>query len=374
MKYLILMTTAALGLVCSPVLANELRKECLGRHVFEVPEDIEWAVFHPEYINRVSEGGGHGFGRKVGAKGDSTVYGPYGSTIKVSAIVERSQFEAAAEYQIGTGRLYQKQLLKDLESHKRLLEQFESGDYPNSIVEDRLRRINEIKKKIPLAIPTVHELDIPDAYFIGDHEYPTHAYLYRNSRVYFFTTQRAGNEGARAFIDLMSRFQPRELYEVPEENGICIPYGFISDDGRTPYSIKNSLRFTSTPNVVFTLLTASASDPWHTTSTAGLYDTDFRPGYDSSKWTWREYVQPSYLGRHKVNLLGWTLEPKPDSGEQERAWFGYATRGGMLNPRLAVHMLTFDKGVDDLTEHTPPMDTVLPQWEALARTLRWRGE
>ena len=365
----LLIAASALCLFSSPILADQPRQECLGRHVFEVPEDMQWAVFHPEYIYRVSEGGGHGFGRKVGAKGDSVVYSPYGAIIKVSDIVESSEFEAAANYQLGTGRLNQKRILENIETDKRRLAKLPRMGYGPEVIQQLEDEIAELEAQVPLALYTVHDLGIPDAYFIGGRGDPTHAYLYRNNRVYYFVMRRAGDNGTEAFLDLMSRFQPRELYEVPEGPGICIPYGFIADDGKAPYSIKNSLRFTQTPNVVFTLLTASASDPWNTSSTSTLYDTDFRPGYDRQKWAWREYVQSSHLGRHKVNLLGWTLEPKPDSGEQERAWFGFAEHGGLLSPLLAVHMLTFQKGTDDLTEHTPPMDTVLPRWEALARTL-----
>ena len=373
MKRLNLIIATILGLLSSHLMADQ-RQECLGRHVFEVPEDMEWATYNASRVFRISTGGGHNFTAKVGAKGDSTVYGPYGAIIKVSDIVERSEFEAAADYQLGTGQLNQKRILKNIEIDRRRLAELPGQGYGPEVIQQLESEIAEQEALVPLALYTVHDLGIPDAYFIGGRGDPTHAYLYRNQRVYYFVMRRAGDNGTDAFLDLMSRFQPRELYEVPEGNGICIPYGFIADDGKTPYSIKNSLRFTQTPNVVFTLLTASAGDPWHTSSTSGLYDTDFRPGYDRDKWIWREYVQPSWLGRHKTNLLGWTLEPKPDSGEQERAWFGFAEYGGLLSPRLAVHMLTFEQGVDDLTEHTPPMDSVLPRWEALAKTLRLRGE
>src|SRR5690606_21489010 len=373
MKILIPMTAAIFG-VMSTLLLADTRQECLGRHIFEVPEDMQWATYDASRVHRISTGGGHNFTSKVTAKGDTTTYGPYSVFIMVSDAVEREEFEAAANYQLGTGRLNQQRILKEIEIGKRRLSKLLSRGYAPDVIQQLEMQIAEWEAQVPLALYTIHDLGVPDAYFIGDREHPTHAYLYRNNRVYFFATYQAGDEGTQAFIDLVSRFQPRELYEVPEGNGICIPYGFIADDGKTAYASKISLRFSRTPNVIFTLVSASASDPWYNSSTSGLYNTDFRPGYDSSKWTWREYVQPTHLGQYKVNLLGWTLEPKPDSGEQDRAWFGYATHGGMLNPRLAVHMLTFDKGVDDLTEHTPPMDTVLPRWESLARTLRWRGE
>lgn len=373
MKRLNLIIATILGLLSSHLMADQ-RQECLGRHVFEVPEGMEWATYDASRVFRISTGGGHNFTAKVGAKGDSVVYGPYGAIIKVSDIVERSEFEAAANYQLGTGRLNQKRILENIDIKQFRLSKLPGQGYGPEVIQQLEREIAELEAQVPLALYTVHDLGIPDAFFIGGQGDPTHAYLYRNQRVYYFVMRRAGDNGTDAFVDLMSRFQPRELYEVPEGPGICIPYGFIADDGKAPYSIKNSLRFTQSPNVVFTLLTASASDPWQTKATSGLYDTDFRPGYDREKWTWREYVQPSWLGTHKTQLLGWTLEPKPDSGEQERAWFGFAERGGVLNPLLAVHMLTFQQGTDDLTEHTPPMETVLPRWEALAQTLRLKGE
>ena len=374
MKCLTLMITATLGLMSSPLLADQPRQECLGRHVFDVHEAMQWATYDAGRVYRISTGGGHNFTAKVTAKGDNATYGERGDIIYVSDIVERSEFEAAVNYQIGTGRLNQKRILENIEIKKFRLSKLPSQGYGPDVIQQLEDEIAEQEALVPLAIPTVHDLGIPDAYFLGGRVDPMYGYLYRNQRVYFIVAYRPLGQGKQAFQDLISRFQPRELYEVPQGNGICIPYGFIADDGKTPYSIKNSLRFTQTPNVVFTLLTASASDPRHTSSTPGLYDTDFRPGYDSDKWTWREYVQPSWLGRHKTNLLGWTLEPKPDSGEQARAWFGFAEHGGLLSPRLAVHMLTFEQGVDDLSEHTPPMDRVLPRWEALAKTLLLRGE
>lgn len=374
MKSLTLIVATTLCLISNPLLADQPRQECLGRHIFEVPEDMQWATYDTSRVYRISTGGGHNFTAKVAAKGDNVTYGEQGDIIYVSDIVERSEFEAAVNYQIGTGRLNQKRILENIEIKKFRLSKLPDQGYGPEVIQQLEDEIEEQKALVPLSIPTVHDLGIPDAYFLGGRVDPMYGYLYRNQRVYFIVAYRPLGQGKQAFQDLISRFQPRELYEVPEGNGICIPYGFIADDGKAPYSIKNSLRFTQSPNVVFTLLTASASDPWQTKATSGLYDTDFRPGYDREKWTWREYVQPSWLGTHKTQLLGWTLEPKPDSGEQERAWFGFAERGGVLNPLLAVHMLTFQQGTDDLTEHTPPMETVLPRWEALAQTLRLKGE
>lgn len=63
------------------------------------------------------------------------------------------------------------------------------------------------------------------------------------------------------------------------------------------------------------------------------------------------------------------LDPKPDPGEQERVWRGLAHTGGRLSPMIAVQISTFQKGVGNLTELTPPPDAVLPRWKALSETI-----
>lgn len=141
-----------------------------------------------------------------------------------------------------------------------------------------------MEAKIPLAKIYEHDLGIPDSHILGSKNIPFHVLLWRNQRVYYFTFSKPTENSAQRIKDLIARFRTRELYEVPNEPGICFPYGFIADDGKTAYELKNSLRFTRTPNVIFSLLTASANDPWQTRPTSGLYDSDFRPGYDRQKW------------------------------------------------------------------------------------------
>ena len=290
-------------------LADMPRQECLGRMTFEVPEEIEWATFHADYIHRVSDGGGHGFGLKVGAKGDLATYDFKGLVIHVSDLVDRSEFESAVGYQKGTGRRYQKTLQERIETNKgRLVELPEMGYGPEVLAEVE-QTIKELEERAAHAIPREHDLGIPDAYFLGG-DFPGFGYVYRNQRVYYFAMRQGAVDGTgvEAFKDLMARFRPRELYEVPEGPGICFPYGFIADDGKTAYSIKNSLRFTSTPNVIFTLVTASVGDPRHTRPTTGTYDTDYRPGYDGTKWKLTRFIEPSYIGDRLAGLEGWRLD------------------------------------------------------------------
>lgn len=351
-------------------LADTPRQECIGRMTFDVPEEMQWATFHADYTNRISKGGGHGFSLKVGAKGDNASYDYDGLVIYVSDIVERSQFDGAAKYIKGTANLYQDELRKTVEIKKRRLEKLPSLGYGKEVMSEVEAEIKEVERKIPLAKIHEYDLGIPDAYFLGGNIAPSKALLWRNKRVYYFAFGKAGPDSAERIKALMARVQPRELYEIPKGPGFCFPYGFIADEGKTAYSIKNSLRFTHTPNVIFTLVTASANDPWQTKPTTGTYDNDYRPGYDANKWTKTSFIERLYLGKRLAGLEGWHLDPKPGSGEQERAWFALAHRGGTSSPLLAVQMFTFQKGTDNLTSLTPPPEEVIPRFRVLSESIK----
>jgi len=362
--------TSALSAAASP------RQECLGRLTFDVPEEIEWATFNADRTMQISKGGGHDFSDMVAARGDNATYGEFGAVIYVSDKVDRSMLDDVYGYRRGTSVLHQDQLKEDLETDKRILKRFERENYSVEDIEEKREQMKKLEEQIALALPTVHDLGIPDAYFVGSASAPAEAYIYRNNRVYafFMRTAYAQGKGKEAMLDMMSRFRPRELYEVPDESGVCMPYGFIADDGKADYSVKNSLRFTATPNVVFSIVTASSNDPWDTHPKTGTYDTDYRPGYDAQKWTFKRFVEPTYIGPHLAGMDGWRLDPKPDSGEQERGWFGLAKTGGILSPLVAVQVFTFQKGIDDLTEFTPPPEDVLPRWKALSETIEVRND
>lgn len=301
------------------VIADGPRQECLGRMTFDVPEDMQWAVYNAEYTDRITEGGGHGFTPKVYASGDAASYDYDGLTIFVSDIVERDTFDGAARYIKGTANLYRKRLEKDLQIANFRLSELPGLGYGDREISALEADIEEIKQKISHAKIHEYDLGIPDAYFLGGHIAPGEALLWRNNRVYSFAFSKAGPDSAERIKALITRFQPRELYEVPKGPGFCFPYGFIADDGKTAYSIKNSLRFTKTPNVIFTLLTASSNDPWQTLPTQGTYDSDHRPGYDAEKWRKTSLIERIQLGKRLAGLEGWRLDPKPGSGEQERA-------------------------------------------------------
>ena len=39
-------------------LADTPRQECIGRMTFDVPEEMQWAVYNADHTHRITEGGG----------------------------------------------------------------------------------------------------------------------------------------------------------------------------------------------------------------------------------------------------------------------------------------------------------------------------
>ncbi|MFG5863365.1 T6SS immunity protein Tli4 family protein [Metapseudomonas sp. CR1201] len=366
-----------LPLLFAPLVeAGSSRQECLGRVAFDVQEEIEWAVFSNKRVTRIADarGGGHRFTDKVAGRWERLSYGTdHNAIVYVTAPTTREKFDGAANYIRGRGTLYQEELRKKIEIKKYRIQRMQAGNYstPEDIksVEEEIR---EVEADIPLAQIYDHDLGIPDSHALGSKEIPFRLLLWRDSRVYYFVFSRPDAGTAVYMQDLARRFRTRALYEVPQEPGICFPYGFIADDGKVPFDLRFSLRFTRTPNVIVSLLTASTGNP--TEPTKGLYDTDFYPGFDRRKWRRVNLIEQVYFGKWLSTFTGWHLTPTPEGGEQERAWFGHAHIGGPGSslPMLAIQVQTFEKGIDDLTEHTPPPETVMPRIQALTRSLHYR--
>ena len=89
------------------------------------------------------------------------------------------------------------------------------------------------------------------------------AYLTRGDYVYIFESSVKMNSPAdkeghkRDFSAMLAKFRPRAANEIPTEPGVCFPYGFIPDNGRTVVEFKQSLRYPDAPGVLYTIETGT---------------------------------------------------------------------------------------------------------------------
>lgn len=349
--------------------AETSRQECVGRLTFAVPEDMQWAVA-PAF----AEGhiGGQSFSENVRTYGKSGTYG-YGKDrvlIHVTDKISRQEFEDRFTYDREMPSLAELNIRKKIESHKDLIKELKKDGHPAEYIAGFETDLKKLEKQLSDAPTVEYDLGIADAHFRGDKYGIARALLWRNERIYAFgfgENYFYNPDRIKAFI---AHFQPRELYAVPKGPGFCFPYGFIADDGKATYTTKNSLRFTRTPNVVIAIINAAAGDPEETKPTLGTYNDSYNPGYDASNWKKTEFLEPLHIGSKKANLIGWRLDPKPGSEKIDRAWFGLAHTGGLINPLIAIQVSTFEQGTDDLKDPTSAPEEVLPSLKALSKSLK----
>ncbi|WP_339495776.1 hypothetical protein [Pseudomonas sp. RA_105y_Pfl2_P56] len=362
----VIITLASLLLAAQSVSADATLRECLGRTKFQLPEAFEWATFPIERSN-IKGAGGHVFSKNIHAVGDYVSYDYDELTIRVSDVTTHEKFDRQRNAIVHETESFKKILQGDLKTNERLLASIKRMNYSADIVKNQEKEITKLEEQIQQTKKYEHDMGIPDAHVLGTKETPYEFLLWRNNRVFYFHMNKPTENAAQRIKDLVARFEARDLYQVPNGPGVCMPYGFIHDDGNTGFSVKNSLRFTSTPNVIMSLINASQSDP--TKATRGTYDTDYHPGYDAENWKKSKIMEKFYIGKRMTTLEGWRLDPRPESTEQDRAWFAIAHVGGLVSPLIAAQMFTFQKGTDGLKDLTPAPEAVIPKFLKLTQSI-----
>jgi hypothetical protein len=364
--YAFLLIVSLVG-VCGTSSAEEEKKECIGRTVFAAPENMEWATY-PTTKHLISEGGGHTFSTNISAEHEYLSYNDDQLTIRVSDITTLEDFQTQRNAIIHKGEVAKTEVLEEIETNKKLLQSISTMSYSQDVIDRQKKIITDLEKSIAATAIKEYDLGIADSYVLGSQAMPSEVLLWRKNRIYYLNFKIPSQTRTQAIKDLIAHFEPRDLYQVPNGPGVCLPYGFIHDDGETGFSVKNSLRFTSTPNVILSLINASQGDP--TKATTGTYDTDYRPGYDAEIWKKSKIMEKFYIGERMTTLEGWRLDPRPESKEQDRAWFAIAHVGGLASPLVAAQMFTFQQGTDGLKDLVPPPEAVVPRFLKLTQSIR----
>ncbi|MHC9056794.1 T6SS immunity protein Tli4 family protein [Pantoea sp. y20] len=161
---------------------------------------------------------------------------------------------------------------------------------------------------------------------------------------------------------LLSRFRPRELYEVPNEQGFCIPYGFIANDsGQEPHNMAVTYRLKEHPDVTIFIqdLGQEPSDGFQ------------RPENESEKdfitYLWERKYQWGSVYKDLISPKWRTIEMDGRKGlgtfamaefSDGRVDYGYAAyvRGNHnarnVQPDLLVYVMQYSVQAKD----RPPMD------------------
>ncbi|MFS2159535.1 hypothetical protein ACCD10_19565 [Pseudomonas sp. Pseusp122] len=301
----------------------QTRTQCLGRSVFELQTDIVWHLMDFRRFGHGNTGPG-GYSPDVGQLAKQLSYGrdPTNAAFSLVAIevspkttidiyeaVVRSESPSKLESKervvqekineishVATGDLER----SDPELYRKLLKE-------ELALEKKLKRISHVQTEIftlrKYDIPLRREKNLPTekmeaelkAYEEEYDSYPTDeryakemafdfgvpgvyggpypdklvVVLWRDDRVYKFTfgdTDR--NSGhpdvfeklVLAARELLSRFRTRSEFEIPQEPGFCIPFGFIADNGKEPYSVTMAWHPVDNHELLYSLSLSSSID------------------------------------------------------------------------------------------------------------------
>lgn len=368
------------------------RSECLGRLVFEIPDKttFEWGLPRQVWNNYSILG----FSRILRGEQDMIHLANVAVVVAADATpktIQEMQRITEVQKNIALHRFdeYIRRRLALADSQTALTNDSNYKNDPGQIAgllkdAERLRKEAEVLKTDKLEFEKYwHPADwgLPDStgYVAG----PTlYAFILRGG--YAFQFMSTGGEGEApfeqrlaAFKDLLSRFEYRPLYQVPTQPGLCIPHGFIHDNGEGHFSAEVSYRFTDSPGVIYTL------------STAVEGERNFNPAEPLLEATARATVAGligNSYGR-KLKALG----PKASSIGARAATLGgiYTTEGtpgyslyagargwdhSHVLPFVSLNMRSFDRQTapEDLKVDPPPFAQSMHRFDTTLGSLRTR--
>jgi hypothetical protein len=217
------------------------------------------------------------------------------------------------------------------------------------------------------------------------------AILNRNNQVFYFnykaTGQNAKDPAAsrKKFVDIVRAFRPRKLFDIPNERGICFPYGFIADDGTRKANMEVALRFADVPSVLYSV-SAGWVDPERgseatqftalSRSSVGLLGS-LTDAEIKQKLVKRIGNKGAMLGLLEANRGGIELNLAKSGEEPMWSYNLFTGYGGYANsqvlPYFIVDMRSFTKlHVPGLTNNPPPFEESLTRLERMLLSTRLR--
>lgn len=354
------------------------KTECLGRHLLDVPLNMEWAMVNPE----IPYYPGSQFTKKIATPNDVWYY----QRVLVSATPQTiyKYFGWGTGHEKFEDKQYVDGLKGEMERKKVRVAEFQAENFDPAVIQSYKKDIADLEQ----SISEFREIDLklPDSYARtrGDNLV---AYLWRDNRVWRFETRKYEGETfehmAQEFMDILRRFRSRALYEIPGEPGVCVPHGFFSDDGHAWYKIQNTLRLQDAPNVTYTIGIGKNGDTPEPTG-FDVWSASFMQGSGVAgmildrQITQRIKPREIKVGAMQGILGGFVIKPDPyKDNDQEQSYHLQAGYNGEANsdsfPFVSLQMRSYTQGADpSLTQPAPPFQESEMRLLDIAKSLRLR--
>jgi len=213
------------------------------------------------------------------------------------------------------------------------------------------------------------------SYFIqGKRRFSASVFIYQSERIYFFRTKEDEPPVAEAEAKVRSNqayflqnFRARALYEVPQEKGFCMPYGFVKDDGPQKRSMGTIMRLNDHPDVriLFRDQSASLMESYSREENATV-EQELRAFWERANWGGVNYQALGFRKFPSVQIGGYKgqstfveiTRPTRSSKEQcswDDQYFSKAEKqaAGCLPQTLDYGYIAYVKGDPDAKEDTP---------------------
>ncbi|SOZ63312.1 conserved exported hypothetical protein [Cupriavidus taiwanensis] len=380
--------------------------ECLGRLVVDVPKNVslEWAIptetsdmgAFDGLSQHFNDGTGKGY-IEIETKELRTAFAVYGP-------VSRELYEEVFSYRSRRNAALLDNLQRLLEEKKEKRERFRAKnlrpDTIASVEEDIVRtekRIAELKaghyrKTIDLGRPQSvafrHDQRrggvsyLRGAVILGKYLVAFESMLRAEIPQFEEPTEAQWQAAENALRELISQLQPRDLYEIPKERGLCLPYAFLHDNGTFGNKISTSFRFSDSPAVIYTLGVAAIPGGGASETTlvnaAGRSATgvlsDLPEGTTVKQ---RLGPRPAKIGALTSEQGGIVVEkkhPGQPTREGYHVYTGYAGwAGSQILPTIEVVMESAARAsYPKLTMDAPPYEKARPRLDALLKSIRLR--
>lgn len=374
------------------------RQECIGRLIFDVPLSFEWGITKPNYN---SSRHGFGFDGKVYAGNESVNVGDV--EVMVLGPVPKTEIQRMLEHHDAVKGNAIRNMQDELKVDRRVVGNLRAiqkqPDHPENkdpsglqaAIERHETNIRDLEQRIQAYGNGSHPFDLglPDSagYKNGSSLY---AYIWRHQRLYIlsehpYTEDTRTREQRRAIFDrAVKNFRPRKPYEIPKERGLCFAYGFIADDGTEPFRVKNSIRFTDTRGVIYSIGTetvgklGSEATLINAIGRAAAVLPDGATGAEAAEKISRR------IGPRQVKIGALTAEqggvaltlksPKQPPLETYSVYTGFGGYGGsQVLPIITVEMRSFTREQEPtLKRNPPPLDASMTRLDALLKSIRLR--
>jgi hypothetical protein len=377
---------------------SNVAEECLGRLVWSADKALAWPV---HYDRDQQSPFNHSFSDHVFSRGDEIHFGNTRIGVKH---LEPGLKEEILDF-LPPNRLVQlKKKLELAEADLQKATASKNGDVrerqayrlANTRVEGTRTSIAELTTKYKPYDPGVvnsygYWVSEAEASGNGDQYSIYRAYLFAADYVYTFESQEKISSKMtienhrKQFSALLKSFRPRRMNEIPTELGVCIPYGFLPDDGRTVTDIKQSLRWADAPGVLYTIHTGNVQpgDLKSTVITAVANSQVGRLGSDEEAELKRHVDQR--IGPRQVSIGGLTgeqggvaLKVTRHGAATYEAYSVFTGYSGWLGtdvlPFILVDMQSFTlEQAPELKVNPPPFKQSMQRLEGMLKNMRLRA-